>query len=118
MQCRCSPTAMEHFSFHWRWALHFFFFVKYILIHNYKNCQWHACSSKKSAVFILQFREKYGSIYTIYFGHKPVVVLCGYELVKEALVDHPEEFEARGRLPTLDSFVQEHGRFVKMLYLL
>ncbi|XP_040179134.1 cytochrome P450 2G1-like [Rana temporaria] len=58
---------------------------------------------------LLEFREKYGSIYTIYFGHKPVVVLCGYELVKEALVDHPEEFEARGRLPTLDSFVQEHG---------
>nr|UWY61445.1 cytochrome P450 43963 [Bufo gargarizans] len=55
------------------------------------------------------FKEKYGSIYTVYFGHYPIVVLCGYDTVKEALIDHAEEFGGRGRLPTLDQFVKGYG---------
>ncbi|XP_075692278.1 cytochrome P450 2G1-like isoform X2 [Rhinoderma darwinii] len=58
---------------------------------------------------LMEFREKYGSVYTVYFGHYPIVVLCGYQTVKEALVDRAEEFGGRGRLPTLDSFLKSHG---------
>uniref|UniRef100_A0A7M4EL06 Cytochrome P450 2C5-like n=1 Tax=Crocodylus porosus TaxID=8502 RepID=A0A7M4EL06_CROPO len=41
--------------------------------------------------------EKYGPIFTVWLGSKPAVVLCGYEVTKDALVGHAEEFG--GRLP-------------------
>ncbi|XP_012780921.2 cytochrome P450 2C18-like isoform X3 [Ochotona princeps] len=41
----------------------------------------------------------YGPVFTLYFGMKPIVVLHGYEAVKEALVDLGEVFSARGSLP-------------------
>ncbi|XP_040262413.1 cytochrome P450 2G1-like [Bufo bufo] len=58
---------------------------------------------------LMELKEKYGSIYTVYFGHYPIVVLCGYDTVKEALIDRAEEFGGRGRLPTLDQFVKGYG---------
>ncbi|XP_068106942.1 cytochrome P450 2G1-like isoform X2 [Hyperolius riggenbachi] len=61
---------------------------------------------------LLEFREKYGSVYTVYFGHNPIVVLCGYDAVKEALVDLPEEFAGRGSLPTNDQIVNGYGKYV------
>uniref|UniRef100_A0A673CDV3 Cytochrome P450 2K1-like n=1 Tax=Sphaeramia orbicularis TaxID=375764 RepID=A0A673CDV3_9TELE len=36
---------------------------------------------------LLKLSKKYGSVFTIYFGPKKVVVLAGYKTVKEALVD-------------------------------
>ncbi|KAG8552935.1 hypothetical protein GDO81_003168 [Engystomops pustulosus] len=53
--------------------------------------------------------DQYGSVYTLYFGSRPVVVLCGYETVKEALVDRGEEFGGRGPLPVMDKFAQGYG---------
>ncbi|XP_053577621.1 cytochrome P450 2G1 [Bombina bombina] len=49
-----------------------------------------------------KFREKYGPVYTVYFGSHPVVVMCGYEAVKEALVDNGEFFVNRGKMPLSD----------------
>uniref|UniRef100_A0A8C6YFS5 Uncharacterized protein n=1 Tax=Naja naja TaxID=35670 RepID=A0A8C6YFS5_NAJNA len=43
--------------------------------------------------------EKYGPIFTIWIGSKPLVVLCGYEMVKEALIDHAEEFSGLVTFP-------------------
>ncbi|KAI4557966.1 hypothetical protein MJG53_018719 [Ovis ammon polii x Ovis aries] len=41
----------------------------------------------------------YGPVFTVYFGMKPIVVLHGYEAVKEALIDLGEEFSGRGAFP-------------------
>nr|XP_040128307.1 cytochrome P450 2C5-like [Ictidomys tridecemlineatus] len=41
----------------------------------------------------------YGPVFTLYLGMKPIVVLHGYEAVKEALVDHGEEFAGRDSIP-------------------
>ncbi|EAW50019.1 cytochrome P450 family 2 subfamily C member 9 [Homo sapiens] len=41
----------------------------------------------------------YGPVFTLYFGLKPIVVLHGYEAVKEALIDLGEEFSGRGIFP-------------------
>ncbi|NP_001161347.1 cytochrome P450 2C50 isoform 2 [Mus musculus] len=51
----------------------------------------------------------YGPVYTLYLGRKPTVVLHGYEAVKEALVDHGEEFAGRGRLPVFDKATNGMG---------
>ncbi|XP_069316152.1 cytochrome P450 2C20-like isoform X2 [Eulemur rufifrons] len=45
------------------------------------------------------FSKVYGPVFTVYFGMKPMVVLHGYEAVKEALIDHGEEFSGRGYFP-------------------
>ncbi|KAM3911023.1 cytochrome P450 2G1-like [Leptodactylus fuscus] len=58
---------------------------------------------------LMELGKKYGSVYTFYFGLHPVVVFCGYEAVKEALVDHGEDFIGRGRQPTVDRVFQGYG---------
>ncbi|KAM9701565.1 cytochrome P450 2C18-like isoform 3-T3 [Dama dama] len=51
----------------------------------------------------------YGPVFTLYFGMKPMVVLHGYEAVKEALIDLGEEFSGRGRLPVNEKVRKGHG---------
>uniref|UniRef100_A0A668ACP1 Cytochrome P450 2K1-like n=1 Tax=Myripristis murdjan TaxID=586833 RepID=A0A668ACP1_9TELE len=43
--------------------------------------------------------KKHGSVFTVYFGPKKVVVLAGYKTVKQALVSHAAEFGDREILP-------------------
>nr|XP_042119102.1 cytochrome P450 2C29 isoform X5 [Peromyscus maniculatus bairdii] len=55
------------------------------------------------------FSKAYGPVFTLYFGTQPTVVLHGYEAVKEALIDHGEEFAGRGRLPAVDKLLNGLG---------
>uniref|UniRef100_A0A6I8N1A6 Cytochrome P450 n=1 Tax=Ornithorhynchus anatinus TaxID=9258 RepID=A0A6I8N1A6_ORNAN len=57
----------------------------------------------------MEVSEKYGPVFTVYLGPRPVVVLCGHEAVKEALVDQAEEFGGRGELASIDRNFQGHG---------
>ncbi|XP_042313997.1 cytochrome P450 2G1-like isoform X1 [Sceloporus undulatus] len=50
----------------------------------------------------LTLKDKYGPVFTVHLGPRRVVVLCGHEAVKEALVDQAEEFSGRGELASLD----------------
>ncbi|XP_007956992.1 cytochrome P450 2C42-like [Orycteropus afer afer] len=56
-----------------------------------------------------KFSKTYGPVFTLYFGMKPIVVLHGYEAVKEALVDLGEEFSGRGAHAVLDKINKGHG---------
>ncbi|KAM8952278.1 cytochrome P450 2A6-like [Pelodytes ibericus] len=58
---------------------------------------------------LMKLWKRYGPVYTLYFGSSPVIVLCGYEAVKEALVNRGEEFGGRGRIPSLDKFADGYG---------
>ncbi|XP_067416388.1 cytochrome P450 2F3-like isoform X1 [Emydura macquarii macquarii] len=58
---------------------------------------------------LLTLSERYGPIFTIHLGPRPCVVLCGYQAVKEALVDQAEEFSARGDVPVVFRFTQGNG---------
>ncbi|KAM6474003.1 cytochrome P450 2C5-like [Liasis olivaceus] len=53
--------------------------------------------------------EKYGPIFTVWMGPKPLVVLCGYEVVKDALVDHAEEFGGRPDVPFDERVTKAQG---------
>ncbi|XP_053571436.1 cytochrome P450 2C38 [Bombina bombina] len=48
--------------------------------------------------------KKYGSVFTVWKLTEPVVVLCGYETVKDALVTHSEQFSARPHNPVIHMF--------------
>nr|XP_044989823.1 cytochrome P450 2G1 [Jaculus jaculus] len=58
---------------------------------------------------LMKLQEKYGPVFTVYLGPRPVVVLCGHEAVKEALVDKADDFSGRGEMPTLERNFQGHG---------
>ncbi|XP_070592860.1 cytochrome P450 2H2-like [Erythrolamprus reginae] len=53
--------------------------------------------------------KKYGPVFTIWVGPKPIVVICGYEAVKNALVTHNEEFGGRPAIPILDQITKGNG---------
>ncbi|XP_075125328.1 cytochrome P450 2K1-like [Leptodactylus fuscus] len=56
-----------------------------------------------------QLSKKYGPVYTIQMGGEKVVMLCGYEAVKDALVNHADEFSGRPEIPLFDDIVKGRG---------
>lgn len=56
-----------------------------------------------------QLSEHYGPLFTVWLGPRPVLVLCGTEVIREALLGQPEAFAGRGRMPTLESTFRGYG---------
>uniref|UniRef100_A0A8C8RYY7 Uncharacterized protein n=1 Tax=Pelusios castaneus TaxID=367368 RepID=A0A8C8RYY7_9SAUR len=56
-----------------------------------------------------ELREKYGPVFTLHLGPRRVVVLWGYEAVKEALEDRADEFSGRGKLAAFEEVIQGFG---------
>ena len=59
-----------------------------------------------------QISERYGPVFTSHLGPRRVVVLCGHDAVKEALVDQAEEFSGRGEQATFDWLFKGYGEGV------
>ncbi|XP_030592160.1 cytochrome P450 2K1-like [Archocentrus centrarchus] len=53
--------------------------------------------------------RKYGSVFTVHFGSSKVVVLAGYQTVREALVNYAEEFGERNISPIFYDVNRGHG---------
>ncbi|KAM8953988.1 cytochrome P450 2K1-like isoform 2-T2 [Pelodytes ibericus] len=56
-----------------------------------------------------ELSEKYGRVFSMQIGFEKVVVLCGYKAVKEALIDHAEEFAERPTLPVVHEVSKGNG---------
>nr|XP_013816335.1 PREDICTED: cytochrome P450 2C5-like isoform X1 [Apteryx mantelli mantelli] len=56
-----------------------------------------------------KLKEKYGPVFTVWLGLKPAVVLCGYEVVKDALLGHSEEFGGRPEIPLQVQVSKDYG---------
>lgn len=69
----------------------------------------HLLDLKKPHESLMELSEKYGPIFSIKLGTMKAVVLTGYETVKDALVNHPDEFGGRGRIPIFDVTAKGHG---------
>ncbi len=46
-------------------------------------------------MFLCKFAQRYGSIYGLFIGSQPAVVLTGQKMIREALVTHAAEFAGR-----------------------
>ncbi|XP_032341885.1 cytochrome P450 2A13 [Camelus ferus] len=57
----------------------------------------------------MKIREHYGPVFTVHLGSRRIVVLCGYEAVKEALLDQAEEFSGRGDQATFNWLFKGYG---------
>ncbi|XP_075043119.1 cytochrome P450 2F2-like isoform X2 [Mixophyes fleayi] len=53
---------------------------------------------------LMELHKTYGDIFTIYEGHRPCIVLCGYEAIKETLIDKAEDFSGRGYYPVYHDY--------------
>ncbi|XP_008052522.1 cytochrome P450 2C19-like [Carlito syrichta] len=58
----------------------------------------------------------YGPVFTLYLGLEPTVVLHGYEAVKEALIDHGEEFSGRGSFPVAEKANKGYDRCAGVIF--
>uniref|UniRef100_A0A8D1U1D9 Uncharacterized protein n=1 Tax=Sus scrofa TaxID=9823 RepID=A0A8D1U1D9_PIG len=66
-------------------------------------------SSKDLLTSLTKLSKEFGPVYTVYLGPRRVVVLSGYQAVKEALVDQGEEFSGRGDYPVFFNFTKGDG---------
>ncbi|NXD49421.1 CP2K1 protein, partial [Corvus moneduloides] len=56
-----------------------------------------------------QLSKIYGNVFTVHFGPRRVVVLAGYETIKDALLNHAEEFGERAEIPIFRKMTQGNG---------
>ncbi|XP_034142593.1 cytochrome P450 2M1-like isoform X1 [Esox lucius] len=60
----------------------------------------------------MKLSKKYGSVFTVWLGSTPVVVLSGYQAIKEAFVNQGEEFSGRANYPVIMTISQGYGVLV------
>ncbi|XP_075043045.1 cytochrome P450 2G1-like [Mixophyes fleayi] len=58
---------------------------------------------------LMQLSEKYGKVFTIYLGSRPVVVVTGYKLVREIYIDNGDDYLNRGEMPAWKAFFKNYG---------
>ncbi|KAM4640987.1 cytochrome P450 2F3-like isoform 2-T2 [Discoglossus pictus] len=56
----------------------------------------------------MELKEKYGDVFTFYMGPNPGVVICGYDAMKESLIDESDTFGDRGDYPVFLHYNQGH----------
>uniref|UniRef100_A0A8D2MAG2 CP2W1 protein n=1 Tax=Zonotrichia albicollis TaxID=44394 RepID=A0A8D2MAG2_ZONAL len=71
----------------------------------------HLVDLRRQDKSLMKLAEKYGPIFTLHFGFQKVVVLTGYEVVREALVNYTEEFVDRPSIPIFDQIQNKNGLF-------
>ncbi|XP_075057395.1 cytochrome P450 2K1-like [Mixophyes fleayi] len=57
----------------------------------------------------IELSKKYGSVFSIQLGLEKMVILCGYDTVKDALINYAEEFSERSDLPIFAKTSRGHG---------
>nr|XP_033819682.1 cytochrome P450 2K1 [Geotrypetes seraphini] len=58
---------------------------------------------------LMELSETYGDVFTVHFGPKKMVVLAGYETVKDALVNHADDFGERANIPIFHRLTGGNG---------
>ncbi|XP_077147728.1 cytochrome P450 2K4-like isoform X2 [Ranitomeya variabilis] len=71
----------------------------------------HILDMKRPHLTMHELSKKYGAVYTLQLGVEKVIVICGYEAVKDALVNHADEFSGRPKLAMFDEMYKGHGIF-------
>ncbi|XP_075439541.1 cytochrome P450 2K1-like [Ascaphus truei] len=69
----------------------------------------HIIDLKKPHQTLMKLSKIYGSVFSIQMGMKKMVVLAGYETVKDALVNYSEEFGGRARIPIFQNMDKGKG---------
>ncbi|XP_059136492.1 cytochrome P450 2B1 [Peromyscus eremicus] len=57
----------------------------------------------------VKLQKKYGDVFTVHLGPRPVVMLYGTEAIREALVDQAEAFSGRGTIAVIRPIFKDYG---------
>ncbi|XP_075057374.1 cytochrome P450 2K1-like [Mixophyes fleayi] len=88
--------------------------------HNYKNFppgpkplpiigNIHMIDMARPHKTFVEMSKKYGTVFSVQLGMTKLVVLCGYDTIKDALVNHAEEFTDRPQTPVFHKFQKGYG---------
>ncbi|KAM5165070.1 uncharacterized protein ACMZJ9_007485 [Mantella aurantiaca] len=69
----------------------------------------HMIDMKHPYKTFLEMSKKYGTVLTIHLGMGKIIVLCGYDTVKDALLTHGEEFANRPKLAIFSKSTKDNG---------
>ncbi|XP_069584335.1 cytochrome P450 2K6-like isoform X2 [Ranitomeya imitator] len=69
----------------------------------------HILDMERPHLTMHELSKKYGPVYTLQIGVEKVVVICGYEAVKDALVNHADEFSGRPKDALVEEVYRGHG---------
>ncbi|KAG8445779.1 hypothetical protein GDO86_010532 [Hymenochirus boettgeri] len=69
----------------------------------------HTLGLRKPYLKLMELSKTYGSVFSVHIGSERTVVLCGYDTVKDALVNHAEEFAERPRIPIIEQISKGYG---------
>ncbi|XP_077187152.1 cytochrome P450 2K4-like isoform X2 [Paroedura picta] len=69
----------------------------------------HLIDLKKPQQTICKLSKQYGPVFSIHLGSQKIIVITGYETVKEALVNQAEAFAERPSVPIVDEILESHG---------
>lgn len=69
----------------------------------------HILDSEQPYKTMHELSKKYGPVYSIKIGEETMVILCGYETIKDALVNHADEFSGRPIIPLFQEITKGHG---------
>ncbi|NXD80165.1 CP2K6 protein, partial [Halcyon senegalensis] len=72
----------------------------------------HIIDLKRPHLTMLKLAETYGPVFSIQMGQRKIVVLSGYETVKEALVNHADAFAGRPKIPIVEETGKGKGKFI------
>ncbi|KAL6471224.1 hypothetical protein MHYP_G00198740 [Metynnis hypsauchen] len=57
----------------------------------------------------IELSKKYGPVFTVWFANTPVVVISGYQALKDSMIGLGEEFSGRAAYPLLLKTTKGHG---------
>ncbi|XP_048345356.1 cytochrome P450 2K4-like [Sphaerodactylus townsendi] len=69
----------------------------------------HLVDLKRPHMTILNLSKQYGPVFSIQMGSRKMVVLAGYETVKEAFVNQADAFAGRAFIPIFEKFNKGYG---------
>lgn len=70
-------------------------------------------AARSPLVVLTEQAEVYGNVYSLFVGSQLIVVLNGYEVVKDALSNHPEVFSDRPDIPSVTIMTKRKGKAVQ-----
>ncbi|XP_077147751.1 cytochrome P450 2K4-like [Ranitomeya variabilis] len=69
----------------------------------------HIMDIRKPHITFMQLAKKYGTVFSFRIGMSKSIVLCGYDTIKDALINHAELFSERPSIPLFSEASKGHG---------